>query len=239
MEIIEIIRKMDQGQTEPWLCRAENDRLYVVKGKSAGAIGCVREYIGGCLGKAFGLPIPDFEILSIPEPLLEIEDQYRIKLGEDPVFGSVYEEHLEELNRTILRSLDAQVLKDLFVFDYWIRNGDRMFTDKGGNPNVFYRSSDGKVVVVDHNLAFDDDFELEEFKQYHLGRDAWFGQGLAELGVNYYTEKMQGVMENFDTYCDNLPLQWMESSTVGEGWPAKAGSQLIEFKEKIFWEKLK
>ena len=193
MDIVEIIRKLEQGKTEPYLCRAENDKLYVVKGRSALVTGCVNEVICARLGKAFGLPIPDFKVLQVPVELLEINAEYMKNLGDDPVFGSEYKDHTQEFDRTIMHKISPELLRDLFIFDYWIKNEDRCFTPHGGNPNLFYRSSDGLVVVIDHNLAFDPEFNLDDFKRLHLGREAWYAQGFTQFSIDGYKEKMEAI----------------------------------------------
>lgn len=240
MDIIEIIHKFEQGKTEPYLCRCSDELLYVVKGRSALARGCINEWLCAALGTVFGLPIPDYKILQLPTELMDCDARLEFDLGYDSLFGSAYQHHLEELNREILAKLDPQLLRDVFIFDYWVRNDDRNFTSKnGGNPNLFYRQSDNQVVVVDHNLAFDPEFDLNTFKQLHLGSSAWFDQQLAETSINYYKEKMDRAIAKFDAYCDNLPPEWLQSSSIPPDWRANTLKQLVEFKKDSFWELLK
>ena len=227
---------MEQGKTEPWLCRAENDRLYVAKGRSALISGCIKELICAQLGRGFGLPIPAFELLEIPIDLLAMDSRYPRELGEQPLFGSEYQDFLEEFNRTFLRVIDPQLLRDLFLFDYWIKNEDRTFTANGGNPNVFYRNSDHCVAVIDHNLAFDPDFNVGGFRNLHLGRDAWYDGTILGLRVGEYQEKMASVMEKFDGYCHNLPPEWRQDESIAPDFLDRIKSQLLEFTEDYFWE---
>lgn len=191
------------------------------------------------LGTAFGLPIPDYKILQLPTELIDCDSNLEFGLGYDPLFGSAYQPYLEEINREILAKLNPQLLRDIFIFDYWIRNDDRNFTSKGGNPNMFYRQSDQQVVVVDHNLAFDQEFDLNTFKHLHLGSSAWFDQELAETSINYYKEKMNRAIAMFDSCCDNLPLEWLQSSSVPSDWRADTLKQLTEYENNSFWEQLK
>ena len=58
LEVIEIIRKIEQGRTEPYLCGANDGNAYVVKGKTTTGKGRIVEYICAHIGKAFELPIP-------------------------------------------------------------------------------------------------------------------------------------------------------------------------------------
>ncbi|MFV0575553.1 MAG: HipA family kinase [Vibrio sp.] len=52
ISIDEIIRKMNQGLTEPYLCRADDNRKYVVKGSNALCSGLVKEWLVAHLGRA-------------------------------------------------------------------------------------------------------------------------------------------------------------------------------------------
>ena len=63
--IEEIIRKMEQGKTEPYLCRDSIQEMYVVKRLTATFVGCIKEWICARLAKDFGLPIPPFSLAKM------------------------------------------------------------------------------------------------------------------------------------------------------------------------------
>ena len=136
IEIIEINRQIAEGMTKPYICKADNGKTYVVKGKSATGEGRAAEWIIGSLGKSFGLPIPDFEIANISPELIEFDVEYQNNIGSGPVFASEYVEHLQTINYSDLKAHKGETLLKLFVFDYWVRNDDRTLTEKGGNPNL-------------------------------------------------------------------------------------------------------
>lgn len=71
IEIDEVLRRSEQGATEPYICRGANGKLYFVKGKGAGYDSLVKEWIAGQLAKAMGLPIPNFEIVSVSQDLYD------------------------------------------------------------------------------------------------------------------------------------------------------------------------
>lgn len=239
MDIIEIIQKFEQGATEPYLCRAENGERYVVKGRSAPVRERISEYICAMLGRDFGLPIPECKLLSVPDELVEYSMEYTQGLGAGVAFGSRYVPETQEVNRDILKHLPVQILRDLWVFDFWVKNEDRTLTFKGGNPNLFYRPVDQKLVVVDHNLAFDASFDMESFRRLHLVANAGLPPELEGMGNEDYKQRMTQAMEKFDGYCDNLPLEWLDTDTRGREWVAQIMRQLLEFKENSFWEALK
>jgi hypothetical protein len=239
MDIVEIIRKFEQGATEPYLCRTENGERYVVKGRSAPVKERISEYLCAMLGRDFGLPIPECELLSVPEELVEYSGEYSQGLGAGTAFGSTYVTETQEVNREILKHLPVETLRELWVFDYWIKNEDRTLTVKGGNPNLFYRPRDKKLIVVDHNLAFDADFSLESFRRLHLVANAGLLPELEGVGDEDYKQRMTQAMENFDGYCDNLPPEWLGADTSGREWVAQIRRQLLEFEDNSFWEALK
>jgi hypothetical protein len=58
----------------------------------------------------------------------------------------------------------------LLVFDWWVENADRSLSPHGGNPNLLWRASENKLLVIDHNLAFDADFDEASFFTTHVFR---------------------------------------------------------------------
>lgn len=239
LEVTEIIRKLDQGKTQPYLCSAADHSLYVVKGRSALSNGCINEVICATLGQKFGLPVPNHQLLVMPEGFLEGDGQLLMDLGYGTLFGSEFHPHLEEFNREIAKEIDEQLLRDLFIFDYWMKNEDRTFTPHGGNPNLFYRHADKSAYVVDHNLAFDPTFDLHSFQKLHLGSNAWYRQELAEASIPYYKEKMDCAIELFEGCCNNLPADWIISLPLESMWLETRLDILTRYRSDNFWDSIK
>ena len=65
IQIVEILGRSIQGITRPFYCRCEDGQAYFVKGHGAGKQSLIAEYVGGCLARAFGLPVAAFEIVEI------------------------------------------------------------------------------------------------------------------------------------------------------------------------------
>lgn len=57
-QITRIIRRSNQGATQPFICQADDGKTYYVKGKSASIGERIREWIGANLAMAFGLNVP-------------------------------------------------------------------------------------------------------------------------------------------------------------------------------------
>lgn len=118
----------------PYICRADDDEVYFVKGAGAGRRSQIAEWIAGKLGLALGLPIAPFEIVDVPEALLEFDSSLDLTdLGAGPAFGSQRQEAME-LTASAVSEVPACLQRDLLAFDWWIHNSDRLLTEKGGNP---------------------------------------------------------------------------------------------------------
>ncbi len=72
VQIIEVIRRSEQGVTQPYICRGDNDKIYFVKGIGAGRRSQICEWVAGNLGLVLGLPIAPFDIVEVPEELMEL-----------------------------------------------------------------------------------------------------------------------------------------------------------------------
>lgn len=96
IEIDEVLRRSDQGVTEPYICRGADDKLYFVKGRGAGYDSLVKEWIAGQLALRLGLPIPRFCIVAVPYELYEAGRDGALRdLGAGLLFGS---ENVESAN---------------------------------------------------------------------------------------------------------------------------------------------
>ncbi|MED5508918.1 MAG: HipA family kinase [Pseudomonadota bacterium] len=211
IEIVEIVEDTVQGLTRPALCHGIDGNKYIVKGREAQNIGLKKEYICAHLGQKFGLPIPEFTLATFPNELLEFDAELVRRFGNGPCFASKYYPHLQEFDRSSYSQKNAQFFKDLFVFDYWIKNDDRNFVaENGGNPNLIVDSKREKIFVIDHNLAFDEHFELESFKQSHAGCKYWFEDQIALFNREAYEQKMSYALQGLEAFVDTMPEEWCE-----------------------------
>ncbi|WP_221074757.1 HipA family kinase [Agarivorans aestuarii] len=205
IEIIHVIKTMEQGRTQPYLCEAEDGNQYILKGTSATYKGLIKECIAAELGIEFGLPIPKFRLAYIDEnfarySIIDTECEYG--------FASSYQQHIQDIKYYQLAQLEPQILRDLYFFDYWIKNGDRCLTELGGNPNFFIHQKTGEPIVIDHNLAFDVDFSIDEHIFSHVGRDAW--GGLQLIDNVQYRDKCRRALDKLPAVVDQLPQEWLE-----------------------------
>lgn len=156
-----------------------------------------------------GLPIAPFKIVEIPEELVtegyngELSD-----LGAGFAFGSEKQEVIE-LAYSSIDDVPLPQKKDVLVFDWWIKNGDRMLTEKGGNPNLFWRPGASELVVIDHNLAFDNDFDEDIFLRNHVFASAWTKLHSDMHCREEYNLRLAEVLKQWQAIADSIPKEWM------------------------------
>jgi hypothetical protein len=104
---------------------------------------------------------------NVPSSLIELGSRADLtELGAGSAFGS-RKARVVELSVGHLSLVSKEQQADVLAFDWWVRNGDRTLSAAGGNPNLFWDIDESQLVVLDHNLAFDDDFSVENFVELH------------------------------------------------------------------------
>lgn len=208
LQVTEIVRRLDQGMTRPFLVRAEDDALYVAKGHETTQRGLMAEWICGHLANALGLSIPEFTLLDVPPDLVAAFGPDGNALGAGLVFGSRQESNVQEFAVTQLKHIDAKERLHLLAFDWWVENADRSLTPHGGNPNLLWRAAENRLLVIDHNLAFDAAFDEAEFFAMHVFRDeaeTLFGDLVCRAETSALLESALGC---FDAAVSSLPHAW-------------------------------
>lgn len=172
--IEEVLDRARQGVTEPFICRGDDRKVYFVKGRSAGRRSLVCEWVAAQLATAFELPVAPYALAEVPQPLVAFkarEDIY--DLGSGVVFASGQIDHAQELTITTRDLVPTDMARDVLVFDWWIRNEDRHLSRLGGNPNLLWDVLHKELAVIDHNQAFDRDFDAAHFLATHVFADEW------------------------------------------------------------------
>lgn len=211
LEITEIRNRARQGRTEPFMCSATDGKNYVVKGKSATLLGCIKEWLGAHLATAFGLPVPPFAIAVVDSDLLKLYGQDALSdLGESPAFASqhIYASH--ELRYEVLSKISPELRRDVLMFDAWVRNEDRSLTHRGGNPNLLW--SEGSLHVIDHNLIFDAEFSSKTFMETHVFHTEMSAVLQDFLLRTHYQTKMLHALTVWSSALGSLPKEWCEQN---------------------------
>jgi len=206
VQIVEFIERSVQGMTEPFICRGNDGEIYFVKGIGATRKSQVFEWIAGNLGLELGLPIAPFEIVDVPEELIEGSAEL-IQLGRGLAFGS-RKQVITELNFAGISEVPLELQRDVLAFDWWIRNGDRNLSELGGNPNLFWDTTVKKLVVIDHNQAFDPEFDRENFHKLHV-----FSSIQQSLFADFdrmqkYSENFSRALGSWERICNGIPIEW-------------------------------
>lgn len=238
INITEILYQMKQGATAPYLCIADNDKKYVIKRQRAGFEGCIKEWLLGKLGQSFGLPIPECQLVQISDMLLDYNDNYQSEIGEGIAFASEFISDLQEVNYQQLDSLSVDVLRELYIFDYWVNNADRNLTELGGNPNLFYKQSNLNVIVLDHNLAFDENFLIIDHQELHVCRRFWPAQFDFEIQQSY-ENRMTNALDIWDDLVSKIPNDWRNKLADFDGFTNQLKLILLQYKDDCFWEGLR
>jgi hypothetical protein len=238
LRIDEIIERSEQGRTRPFLCRCEDGNLYYVKGRGAGRRSLLCEWLAGYLARAFGLPIPPFAVVQAPESLVSLYSEGS-ELGSGPAFGSRRVPVAQELTLPHLRRIPILQRRDVLVFDWWTHNNDRMLTGLGGNPNLLWDTQAGELVVIDHNSAFDMEFDPTEFSKHHVFSSdisATF-QDLVE--PDRYTKRFRKALAIWPEACQNIPEEWWfadEELTVPANFDLETTlATLNRYTDDTFW----
>jgi hypothetical protein len=206
--VTEIIRRLDQGMTQPFLVRAEDEALYVAKGREATRPGLIAEWLCGHLARGLGMAVPEFSLLDVPQELVEAFGPEAGALGTGLVFGSRREADVQEFAITQLKRIGQADRQRVLAFDWWVENSDRSLSPHGGNPNLLWRAAEGRLLVIDHNLAFEAGFDEKAFFETHVFREdaeAVFGDLVcrAELSAALAT-----ALAEFDQAASSLPPAW-------------------------------
>lgn len=237
LTIVEVIKQADQGMSSPFLCRGDDDLLYFVKGRASGRASQWAEWLAGHLGQALGLPIPAYRLVDVPVELArECPPELR-GIGAGIAFGSQRVEACQWLETVAAARVPEDLRRDLFVFDWWVRNEDRT----RGNPNLLWEPAAEAVVVIDHNQAFAPDFDPARFMEHHL----FTADGMALFGDLVervrYTERLEQALGVWDAACNNAPEEWRwendERDVPAAFDPLAARALLARCSNPDFWRR--
>lgn len=221
--------------TKPILCRGEDGQRYYVKGQQTDRASLWREWIAGHLAQALDLPIAPFALVQVDELLLrELSPDLRL-LGSTPAFGSVECPNVAWYENSLSADVNAQLRQGVLVFDWWIRNGDRQI----GNTNMLWEPVDERLVIIDHNQAFDDDFDPATFITHHVFADEWIGLSQDFVLHADWEKRMAAALSMARWACDNAPPEWhwanAEQDIPAAYDPEEALRHLARCVEPNFW----
>ncbi|MEZ5480327.1 MAG: HipA family kinase [Thiolinea sp.] len=213
LQITEIIGRANQGATRPFICRAEDGKLYYVKGKSASTGERIREWIGANLAAVFGLTVPPMALLEIPKSLLDVSDsEVQHDLGLGFAVGSQQILAVDELRVEDISFIPLDIQQAIAVFDLWLQNEDRTLSVLGGNPNLLYQQSSQRVYAIDYNLILPDYFDLKLFHATHVFREALKPEILPDTNRQVFAKRMRQALLAWPQFVQRLPDSWLDEN---------------------------
>ena len=224
--IDEVLGRAQQGITEPFICRGDDGAIYFIKGKGAGRRSQICEWVSAQLATEFGLPIAEYALAKVAEELIEANAFPDIsQLGSGIVFASKELPHPQELTAITRDLVPNQLASDVLVFDWWLHNEDRHLTARGGNPNLLWDMQSSELVVIDHNQAFDRDFDSSNFLKTHVFASRWNDIFSDHFQRELYARKLEAILPKLADIRANIPDSWWY---VDEGVPANVTWDEIE-----------
>lgn len=216
--IEEVLGRSPQGKTEPFICRGDDGETYYVKGAGAGRRSLICEWVAAHLATAFGLPIADYAMADVPAILMSLGIRADIRdLGAGLVFASRRLPHVQELTPTTRDLVPDSVALDVLVFDWWLHNEDRHLTESGGNPNLLWDVTGEQLAVIDHNMAFDPDFNIPNFLDSHVFAQYWNSVFSDNFVRAAYQKRMVEALTRLPAIRASIPNTWW---WVDDGVPA-------------------
>lgn len=204
LQIVEVLGPSLQGMSRPYKCIAEDGALYYVKGQQTNRASLWREWISAHLATALNLPLPPFALVQVDETLLaELPREWR-ELGATPAFGSRHHESAAWFEASLADKVPPASRQAVLVFDWWVRNSDRLV----GNTNLLWDVDGQKLVVIDHNQAFDPDFDSLEFCQHHVFADQWAALSMDLFLQADWSLRLSEALPLARWACDNAPSEW-------------------------------
>lgn len=242
-EIIDIIAihgrtAEGNGVSRPFRCEGEDGRDYYVKHKNAGYECLVKEWIVGRLAQEMGLPVADMRQVRIARSFIDGNQEYEQDLGHGIAFGSIKVPGSERLALDFVRHDPNGVLSRILLFDWWVRNSDRSLTETGGNPNLVWEMDPGRVVMIDHDNAFDAHFDAVSFWGFHAlvaHRNAWALENRQEM-----TDWLASGAACLEHLLSELPEEWLVDgygdSRCGLDIPSLPGVLSSFSRHPDFWD---
>ncbi len=204
IQLVEVIRVMEQGLSNPFLCKAENGDEYIVKGEVSGRKSQISEWICGNLAKILELPIAEFSFVEIPEALWEELPPLLKPIGRGIAFGSKKEKSVNWFEGFSADAVPIELQQKIIAFDLWIKNMDRSI----GNPNLLYQAKRKELVIIDHNNAFDSDFDNRDFLDTHVFKGSFSAIYSDMMNRSKIEKDFNNALAHLDEICNNLPSSW-------------------------------
>lgn len=223
LEIIEILSPAERGKTRPYLCRAEDDALYYVKGLVSGRRSQCCEWLVGHLALKFGLPVAPFAQVELPPKLLSETRPEWQDIGSGVAFASKKQENVTWLEPHYIKYIPEQLKRDVIAFDWWVKNMDRMHD----NPNLLWAQASKQLTLIDYAFSFDDAFFPTVFQSNHIF-SAEIEPVFNDLARQAeYAARFEDALSVWDQACNNLHRSWLDDADATDPAPDLIEARLL------------
>jgi hypothetical protein len=114
-------------------------------------------------------------------------------------------------------------------------------TKNGGNANLFWDAETQRLVVIDHNQAFDPDFDADQFFRYHAFKDSVPDVFDDLIERQHYTERLEQALREWDGIIQAIPEEWFyidsEMTMKLDFDPDSFLTHLQRFRSDNFWNR--
>ena len=235
VSITAVLDRNETGVTRPFICRCSDGFNYFVKGRDAGIEAMCNELIAGQIARDLDLPIPEFRIVEIPEELIagSLRDDIR-DLGHSSAWGLREVLQTEVFSDLHLPDADEETCIKVLLFDWFVENSDRGTS----RSNLLWSALSRSLYVIDHNLAFDDEFDAEVFWREHMMR-SFRERALTEWRDKPFKSTLERCILNMAEYFENVPQEWREAENFDFG---KYQERIVAILKRLnghpelFWE---
>ncbi|PKG24344.1 HipA family kinase [Niallia nealsonii] len=217
-------KKKLEGKSQSLLLTCSDGNDYVVKDMLPGfEKSLANEWIGYCIGRFLGLPIPFAQIIETPSDFFK--DQPTIEMPHSPhQFASLYVplcQNGHEVGK-LKEISNASCLAGIIVFDYWLYNRDRT------RKNILFQEdgSAHSVIIIDH---------AEIFNSYNWHKDDLkkLPTGMIKSATHQFIHSFVPDKKMYDEFLENIqsmPIHLLQEivDVIPEEWNVSA-----EEKEEI------
>lgn len=211
-EIIEVWERAEQGYANAYRCGADDGHSYYVKSQGATWRGLACEWVTARLALAFELPIAPFAQVFLDDDFAQfLQRAGNRHLAAGLAFGSRVAPHTREFDPTLPSKCTAEFRRDLVAFDWWVHNADRTLGESAGNPNLLWDIPGAIPVVIDHNMAFDREFEPVKFLETHVFRADLVALKEDLVMRAEYEQRFSFLVPLLADVWAELPQNWLET----------------------------
>lgn len=206
-DLTEILDRAENGVSAPFICRCSDGDVYYVKSlETIGYDAICSELIAACIASDWGLPIPCCRFIRIDPNLLSYcvrSDAMCLKTS--PAWGVQEVQFVTTYTENQRKYLDDELCQKIILFDWFIKNEDRM----GGNPNLLWNFADRMLTIIDHGNAFDMGFDVNLFRKEHV-----FRGDKDKIHKKLFEKLIKKSILQLDGYFSLLPEEWKDENFI-------------------------